>query len=75
MTDSKYTKVYTGNFIMVQRLVIELKDQNINVIIKDETESGRLAGFGAAVQGQQDLYVTKDTEAQALQIIKAILEE
>lgn len=75
MTDSRYIKVYTGNFIMVQRLVIELKAHSVNVIIKDETESGRLAGFGAAIQGQQDLYVTKDTEKQALQIIEEITKE
>ncbi|MBP1839805.1 putative signal transducing protein [Formosa algae] len=75
MKDSNYTKVFTGNFIIVQRLVSELEAENINAIIKDESESGRLAGFGSSIQGQQDLFVNKEEAVAALKIIEGVTAE
>jgi len=74
MKDSNYIKVFTGNFIIIQRIIIDLKQQNIPYLIKDETESGRLAGFGAAIPGEQELFVKKENEALALSIIKSNIE-
>ncbi|WP_142786278.1 DUF2007 domain-containing protein [Changchengzhania lutea] len=72
MTDSNYIKIYTGNFIVVQRIIQDLKKQNINAIIKDETESGRLAGFGAPIQGQQEVFVNKDELEEAVLVVESI---
>ncbi|CAI8268403.1 MAG: Uncharacterised protein [Flavobacteriales bacterium] len=52
MTDS-FSLLYTGSLIDVQRLKGALEDINIFPIIKDETESARLAGFGAPTMMQQ----------------------
>ena len=41
-----YLKVYTGSTILVSRLANLLYDKNILSIIKNDEESGRLAGFG-----------------------------
>lgn len=72
MSEISYTKIFTGNFIMAQKISALLEEQNIQVIVKDESESARLAGFGAAIDGLQDLYV-KDTIAEkASKIIEEI---
>ena len=52
MTDS-FSLLYTGSLIDVQRLKGALEDINIFPIIKDETESARLAGFGDPTMMQQ----------------------
>ncbi|WP_299781458.1 DUF2007 domain-containing protein [uncultured Formosa sp.] len=72
MEDSNYIKVFTGSFIITQLIVDKLEAVGINAIVKDESESGRLAGFGASIQGQQDLYVNKEEEEATLQIIEAV---
>jgi hypothetical protein len=72
MTDSNYIKLFSGNFIIVQQLRNELEEININPIIKDETESGRLAGFGSAISGQQEVFVHKDEAERAKEILELI---
>lgn len=72
MNNSNYIKIFTGNFIVVQRIIFDLQKENINAIIKDETESGRLAGFGASVQGQQEIFVNKDEFNKATLILQNI---
>ena len=56
----------------MQRIVSDLEQQSINAVIKDETESGRLAGFGAPIQGQQEVYVHKDELDKALLVVESI---
>ncbi|WP_136480947.1 putative signal transducing protein [Cognatitamlana onchidii] len=72
---SNYIKVYTGNFIEVQRIFNALETQNISAIIKDESESGRLAGFGSSIQGLQEIHVHKDELALAEPIIEKLTSE
>lgn len=75
MIDDNYIKVFSGSFIIVQLVVDRLESAGINGIVKDETESGRLAGFGASIQGFQELYVNKDELDYAIPIIEAVKEE
>ncbi|TXE15204.1 DUF2007 domain-containing protein [Seonamhaeicola algicola] len=72
MANSNYIKVFTGDFITVQRMLTELETENIKAVVKDETESGRLAGFGAAIQGLQEIYVHTDEVDKAVVIIETI---
>ncbi|MGB5420003.1 putative signal transducing protein [Algibacter sp.] len=67
---SNYIKVFSGNFIEVQRIFSELENFNICAIIKDESESGRLAGFGPSIQGLQEIHVHKDELDRSTPIIK-----
>ena len=77
MSDTTYNKIFSGSFIIVQLAKDRLESAGINAIIKDESESGRLAGFGASIQGYQELYVSDEElayeEAQA--IIESINDE
>lgn len=72
MTDSNYIKVFTGNFIVVQRIFKELKSINITAVVKDESESSRLAGFGAPIHGLQEVYVHKDELDKAIPVIEEL---
>ncbi len=73
--NSNYKKIYSGSQIDVQLLVSKLRSIGIEGIVKDESESGRLAGFGAPIQGQQDLYVHNDEINSATTHIKSYLNE
>ncbi|WP_452227030.1 DUF2007 domain-containing protein [Lacinutrix cladophorae] len=75
MEESNYVKLYTGNFIITQLIVDKLNTAGINAIVKDESESGRLGGFGTFNQGTQELYVNKDELATALPIVESISAE
>lgn len=67
-----YIKIFSGSFIIVQLVFDRLKGAGINAIVKDESESGRLAGFGSAIQGFQELYVSKDELDYAIPIVEEV---
>jgi hypothetical protein len=67
--------VFSGNFIIVQLVLDRLQSIGINAIIKDESESGRLAGFGSSIQGFQELFVNKDELDNALPIVESVKSE
>lgn len=64
-----------GDFISVQRIFLALESENICAIIKDESESARLAGFGASIQGVQEIHVHKDELKRATSIVENISSE
>jgi len=70
--DSNYIKVFGGNSISAQRVELALKENNIEPILKDETESARLAGFGTPLPELVEIFVNKDEEVRALAIITEI---
>ncbi|WP_298535607.1 DUF2007 domain-containing protein [uncultured Algibacter sp.] len=72
---SNYIKVFTGNFIEVQRIFSALEKLNICAVIKDESESGRLAGFGPSIQGLQEIHVHRDEHDKAITIIENLSSE
>ncbi|WP_299254367.1 DUF2007 domain-containing protein [uncultured Lacinutrix sp.] len=72
MNDSEYIKIYTGGTIIVQVIKQRLEDEGINPVIKDETESGRLAGFGASLIGQPEVYVHESEIAIATRIVETV---
>ena len=75
MEESNYVKVYTGNFIVAQLIVDKLEAIGINPIVKDESESGRLAGFGTYNQGTQEIYVNNDEIDAAVPIVEIVTAE
>mgnify|MGYP001036361514 FL=1 len=68
-----YNKIYGGSFILVELIRKKLEDQGITAVIKDETESGRLAGFGPTTFGHQDVFVHESEQEKAEQILTTIL--
>ena len=73
--ESHYSKLYAGSFIMVQLITQNLEKLGITPIIKDETESARLAGFGTFTYGFQELYVHSSEKNKAEAIIATTLSE
>lgn len=72
---TNYTIVFFGNFIEVQRVFRALEDKNICAIIRDESESGRLAGFAPTMQGHQEILVHNDELEKALPIVERLVAE
>ena len=75
MEESNYIKIYTGNFIVAQLIVDKLGAAGINPVVKDESESGRLAGFGTYNQGTQEIYVNNDELDAAIPIVESVTAE
>lgn len=71
--NSNYTRIFSGSFISVQTIVNQLKEVGIIPVIKDESESRRLAGFGSAIQGNQEIYVHADELGKAQSIVQRVI--
>ena len=41
-------------------------------MVKDESESGRLAGFGSTIQGNQEIYVHADEMEKGQSIVQKV---
>ena len=68
--NSNYNRIFSGSFILVQTIVNQLREIGVIPVIKDESESGRLAGFGSAIQGNQEIYVHADELGKAQSIVQ-----
>ena len=70
MTDSNYIKVFTGNLIIIQRMISELEKVNISPVIKDQTDSGIITDIlGTSVSHFQEIHVHKDELDKAVLVI------
>jgi len=67
---NSYSKVYTGSSIFVLAIKTALIGENIFPIIKDQSESARLAGFGSLFPFSQDVFVHNNEKTKAIEIIK-----
>lgn len=70
--ESNYRKIYSGNRFTVQRIEEKLEEIGIKAILKDESESARLAGFAANVGGELEVHVHEDQFEQAMMVVRAI---
>lgn len=75
MEEHHYVKIFSGTFIIVQLVLDRLDSIGINAIVKDESESARMAGFGSSFQGFQELYVSRDQLDHAIPIVEAVKAE
>ncbi len=76
MTDSNFIKIYTGNFAVVKRIAIELNALDISPIIKDQSESAILGGFGGTLAPDfQEIFVHEDELEKANEVINNITKE
>lgn len=69
---SNYKKIYTGESLIAQQIVTQLRGMGIEAIIKDEAESARLSGFASSMLGQVDLFVNKDEVEKATPVVNKI---
>ena len=66
-----YTHLFTGSSIAVLAIKQALELENIIPIIKDNSESGRLAGFGST-PNLQEVFVHTEEASKALAILKTL---
>lgn len=71
--NTDYIKVFGGNSTKSNRIEQILKDSSIKPIVKSESESARLAGFGTPLPHISEIYVHKDEEKKALELISNIV--
>ena len=69
------TKIYSGSMMMVTNVVAKLEEIGITPVVKDESESGRLAGFGSAIQYFQEVYIRNDELDKAVPIVQSAVAE
>tara|TARA_B100001250_G_C19360546_1_gene597503 strand:+ start:270 stop:482 length:213 start_codon:yes stop_codon:yes gene_type:complete len=67
-----FTKIYSGSSIKVLSIKDMLEKNNIIPIIKDQSESSRLAGFGSLINFQE-VFVHESEVSKALKFLKDIL--
>jgi len=60
MNKDDFIIVFEGSFVKTIRIIHELKKNNINPLVKNQSESARLAGFGNIIEDHTSLYVHKD---------------
>jgi len=68
----EYLCVFSGNDIDSLNIIDSLNKIDIYPIIKNESESARLAGFGIINQ-KKNIYVHRDEYERAEELIKSIL--
>lgn len=70
-----YTKIFEGSLVMAQKISAALEEKNITPVIKNETESARLAGFAPPIIDNVQLFVFKDEFAVAQQILTTVVND
>ena len=75
MTDSEYTKIYDGNFILVNRIKGELEAMGIIPFIKDIGESNRLSGYPISHNDFIEVFVTHEDYDKAMIIVNRVKAE
>jgi hypothetical protein len=67
--NESFILLFSGSIIEVQRIKSLLEEHKIFPIIKDETESARLAGFGVTTMMQQ-IWVAKSKHETSKTLIQ-----
>lgn len=65
-------KIFEGSSIQANFIKSALENIGIEPIIKDRSESGRLAGFASEIPMQVEVYVFENQFQQAIEVIKEI---
>ncbi|QLE02329.1 DUF2007 domain-containing protein [Galbibacter sp. BG1] len=69
MENEDYIRIFTGSDIQATFIKSKLEEVGIVPVIKNETESGRLAGFGPSIVNQVRMFVHKDEHTAALAVL------
>jgi len=72
---SKHVKFFTGSLIEIQRLQLDLDDQQIPSMVKNNFQSGMRAGFYGGSPLQVQLFIFEEDKERALPILEAFKQE
>lgn len=67
-----FVKVFSGGIIEVQHIKQLLQKKGIEPIVKDNTFSAAISGFGAVVPDFQELLVHSDEELKVREILSSL---
>ena len=65
----QHIRIYCGSSITIIGLATRLEQNGIATLVKDQIESGRLAGFGTPYN-DVDLFVLETDKLKAIEIIR-----
>lgn len=65
-------KIFEGSAIEANLIKVTLEEVGIEPIIKDRTESGRLAGFASEISMQIEVYIFENQYDKAFEIVRKI---
>lgn len=71
--ENQLKKLYEGSLIEINLIKATLEEASIEPIVKDHSESGRLAGFAGEIPLQAELFVFEDQFDKAEKIMKEVL--
>ena len=69
--NSKHIRLFTGSFIAVQRLQLDLNDAEIPFLVKNNNESAKMAGFGA-LSDNVEIFVYEEDLESAKELLKEL---
>lgn len=72
---SNYINVFTGDYVIAQRIIASLKEIDITPVVKDRTDSGLSSLFGSKSAPIQQVLVYKDEVALAMPIVNKLTSE
>lgn len=75
LPDSRYEKIHTGSAIEIQRLQAILEEKGIPVIIRNDNESAKLAGYALASPDSSRILVDKDYLVKAKHLVASALND
>lgn len=64
-----YIKVYSGSVVDTQHIMQLLQNNGIQPVLRDNSSTAMLSGFGAVMPNFQELYVHEDEFDQSKRII------
>ena len=67
---SKHIKLFTGSLIEIQRLQLDLDDNAIPSMVKNNFQSGLRAGFYGGSPSQVQLFIYEEDHDKALAILE-----
>ena len=69
--NSKHIKFFTGSLIEIQRLQLDLDDQQIPSLVKNNFESGLRSGFYGGSPSQVQLFIYQEDFDKAKPILES----
>lgn len=72
---SKHSKIFVGSLIIIQRLQIDLDNNKIPSMVKNNFESGLRSGFYGGSPSQVELFIYDEDMERALPILEIFKNE
>jgi hypothetical protein len=69
---SKHTKLFTGSLIEIQRLQLDLDDNQIPSLVKNNFQSGLRSGFYGGSPSQVELFIYEEDIEKAIPILEKL---